>query len=298
MIENRYHFLRRVANRLHELSPFFHFTKKVSLPFKIRRLKKKTGAFKLPESDLENDPLFTSVEIETMNRCNGDCGFCPVNRRQDPRPLKKMTEDLFRKIIDELSSLDFRGGVSLFSNNEPFLDTRIFEFAEYAKEKLPSAHRAISSNGILLDVEKYKRIMQSVDSITINNYCTDYVMRANIAAIAEYAERHPELWRRTNIQIRYENQAMTTRGGQAPNARRRLRKPLAIGCLAPAQQLIIRPDGKLSLCCNDALGTVTLGDADSDSLVHAWNSAPARAARRSVLQSRACFPICGGCDTL
>ena len=68
------------------------------------------------------------VEIETINKCNSTCGFCPVNRFADPRPLQRMPELLFAKIIDDLAGLGFRGTLHLFSNNEPFLDKRIFGF--------------------------------------------------------------------------------------------------------------------------------------------------------------------------
>ncbi len=300
MIENRNHLLRRVVNRLHEISPFFQCTKKFSLPLKMRRLKKRLAKIQLPPAvpPLEADPLFSSVEIETINRCNGSCSFCPVNHRQDPRPFKKMSAELFRKIIDELAAMNFSRHVCLFSNNEPLLDTRIYEFAEYARSRLPLAHISMYSNGILLDVEKYARIIKNLDSLVIDNYCTDYTMKPNIAEIAKYAESRHEEWKKTNIQIRYENQIMTTRGGQAPNSRKRIKKPLNIGCILPATQFIIRPDGKSSLCCNDALGTVTLGDVNAEGLVNAWNSAAARDARRNVLRARTHFEICKGCDTL
>lgn len=31
-----------------------------------------------------------SIEIETINRCNNDCSFCPVNRNNDNRPQKNV----------------------------------------------------------------------------------------------------------------------------------------------------------------------------------------------------------------
>ncbi len=48
-----------------------------------------------------------------------------------------MTEELFRKIIDELAEMNYSNGISLYSNNEPFLDERIIDFHKYANEKLP-----------------------------------------------------------------------------------------------------------------------------------------------------------------
>lgn len=36
--------------------------------------------------EVEKDvPLFEYVEIETINRCNGVCSFCPVNKLVDTR---------------------------------------------------------------------------------------------------------------------------------------------------------------------------------------------------------------------
>lgn len=80
---------------------------------------------------LERIPLFSSIEIETMNRCNGKCTFCPVNHDIDPRKFSRMSEPLFQKIIDELKTLNYSGRLALYSNNEPFLDVRIEDFARY-----------------------------------------------------------------------------------------------------------------------------------------------------------------------
>ncbi len=53
-------------------------------------------------------PLF--VAIETINRCNGSCRFCPCNTRDETRPLKKMTEDLFLSIRQQLIDWNYAGG--------------------------------------------------------------------------------------------------------------------------------------------------------------------------------------------
>lgn len=82
----------------------------------------------------ETVPDFFTIEIETQNRCNNDCPFCPVNRHNDTRKPKVMEENLFYTIIDQLRFMDYHGTISLFSNNEPLLDGRIFHFIEYAKK--------------------------------------------------------------------------------------------------------------------------------------------------------------------
>ena len=121
---------------------------------------------------LTADPIpdFYTIEIETYNRCNNICPFCPVNRNDDPRKPHFMDENLFNSIIDQLHHMDYRGYISLFSNNEPLLDKRIFRFIEIAKEKLPNAKHALFTNGLLLDVEKFLHLVNHLDLLIIDNY--------------------------------------------------------------------------------------------------------------------------------
>lgn len=69
---------------------------------------------------MNENKLFRHVEIETYNRCNGVCEFCPVSAKWESRPECKMDEGLFKKIINELEMINYDGRLALFSNNEPF----------------------------------------------------------------------------------------------------------------------------------------------------------------------------------
>ena len=87
------------------------------------------------------------VSIETINRCNSTCEFCPANKNADKRPFEKMNEELFKRIIDELKELNYDGYLNLYVNNEPFMDTRIEEWYEYASKMLPLAKMLLYTNG-------------------------------------------------------------------------------------------------------------------------------------------------------
>ena len=104
------------------------------------------------------------------NRCNNDCPFCPANRNNDTRKPKFMDEQLFYSIIDQLRAMDYRGTISLFSNNEPLLDGRIFKFIEYAKKNLPDATHYLYTNGILLTLEKFSSLVENLHILVIDNY--------------------------------------------------------------------------------------------------------------------------------
>jgi radical SAM protein with 4Fe4S-binding SPASM domain len=60
--------------------------------------------------------------------------------------------------------------------------------------------------------------------------------------------------------------------------------------------MVVRPDGKLSLCCNDALGQETLGDLSAQTLREAWTDNRRRTIQDLMLKGRDKLDICRHCD--
>jgi len=98
------------------------------------------------------------IEIETHAYCNRQCSFCPnaSGIRSDKNQLLPI--ELFRRIIDELSEMDFRGSIKFHRFNEPLANDIIFDRIRYAREKLPYAHLGFHSNGDFVDTEKLQRL--------------------------------------------------------------------------------------------------------------------------------------------
>lgn len=239
-------------------------------------------------------PLFHAVEIETVNRCNGVCPFCPVNKNSDTRPFHKMAWSLFQKIIDELRELDYSGNLAIYSNNEPFLDERITEFTKCAREALPNANIYLFTNGTLLTLEKYKEIIPYLDYLHIDNYSDTLELTKPVKEIYEYSRESNER-EKAVIYLRKQNEVLTSRGGQAPNKGKT--KGLSIPCLLPFQQFIIRPDGKVSLCCNDALGKYTMGNVSQQSMQEIWEGTEFQKIRAKLYKGRRKLLLCNECDT-
>lgn len=63
-------------------------------------------------------------------------------------------------------------------------------------------------------------------------------------------------------------------------------------------QLNVRPDGKVSMCCNDAYGEITLGDLSCSSIEEVWNSYDYKNIRTLSLKGREYIKICSNCDTI
>ena len=242
-----------------------------------------------------------AVEIETVNRCNGTCPFCPVNVNQPQRPYAKMSEELFRKIIDDLAGMNYANGIALFSNNEPFLDERIIDFHRYANEKLPRAIFHLYTNGSLLTFEKFIALMPYLDLLIIDNYNDKKEINTpELRRIYDYLQTDEEMSRRVNFCFRLQNEVLTSRGGQAPNKQGNSdRRALNVVCALPFRQLIIRPTGEISLCCNDPLGKYTLGNLNTQTISEVWNSEQYRAIRMDMMtNARKNLMLCCDCDSM
>jgi MoaA/NifB/PqqE/SkfB family radical SAM enzyme len=240
-------------------------------------------------------PLFGQIEIETLNRCNNDCSFCPVNIKLDPRPRSVMDEDLFNSIIEQLADLQYNGDIALFSNNEPLLDRRIVDFCKIAKQKIPTInHLYLSTNGKLLTIELFEDLMKYLDYIVIDNYDNQMRLLEPVKAITEYLLTNPTYEEKVRIYMRKKDEILSTRGGSAPN--RTNIAPLKSSCYLPFAQMTVRPDGKISLCANDPLGKATLGDLTRDSISDVWNSDLYWGVRRRIAEGRKNFFLCRSCD--
>ncbi len=241
-------------------------------------------------------PQIQSIEIETVNRCNNDCSFCPVSKGNDIRKVMRMPEELFYKIIDELAEMEYKGYLSLFSNNEPLLDTRILDFLSYAVEKLPNAVHAMYTNGMLLTKETYLRLTELLNYLVIDNYNDEFALNDPIRQIVSMEQESPRKTKASVlIKVRRKNQVLSNRGGNAPN------KPgeatYSSACIFPFMQMVIRPDGKVSRCCQDAYGSVTVADVSLEGVKQAWESPAYLQARKSMLAGgRGSVKGCGHCD--
>lgn len=245
-------------------------------------------------------PLFTNVQIETLNRCNGECSFCPVNRHLDPRIPEHMSEELFESLVNQLSVLNYDKTFGFFSNNEPLLDQRLPAFIQEAKKRLPNASVTTVTNGTLLTTDLFRKIMPYLNTIIINDYNKEPGLHPNIKEVRNYCLT-PEgqkiiAGKRVVIEMRNPERVLLSRGGTSPN-REPISRPLKTLCLCFFLQFIVRPDGRISQCCNDALGKVTMGDLNEASVEEIWQGLFFTEARRVMAKKgRSGIPLCAGCD--
>jgi MoaA/NifB/PqqE/SkfB family radical SAM enzyme len=205
-----------------------------------------------------------------------------------------MDTDLFNSLIAQLAALQYDGIISLFSNNEPLLDRRIADFCAIARQELPNANHVLYTNGKLLTTELFENLMKYLDVLVIDNYDNQMKLQEPVKTIAELCLTNPTYAEKVQIYMRRKDEVLSTRAGGAPN--RTNIAPLKSSCVIPFTQMVVRPDGKLSLCDNDALGKVTLGDLTRDSIFDAWNSDLYWGVRRRIAEGRKSFFLCSSCD--
>src|SRR5688572_2074942 len=139
------------------------------------------------------------VAIETTNKCNATCWFCPITegskrppsepeqlislgKKRQPvaaaaepvaaaepaddvtfnlmkRPLGYMADDLFEKIIDDCKQFPLRR-LEPYLHGEPFMDRKICERIEYINKHLPHTEVHIFTNGSLLTKKTVDRLKE------------------------------------------------------------------------------------------------------------------------------------------
>lgn len=212
-----------------------------------------------------------------------------------------MTDNLFRKIVDELAGMNYSGVLALYSNNEPFLDERIIDFQKYASDNLPNAFLSLWTNGSLLTLDKFMEIMQYLDRMVIDNYNDNKEINTpELQKIYDLLQTDTSLGSRVHFWFRMQNEILSSRGGQAPNKEGMNDKDtVSVPCPLPWRQLVIRPTGEISLCCNDALGKYTLGNLNTQSIREVWTSEKYQQIRNEMLiNGRKNLLLCSECDTL
>lgn len=292
----RYHNFGGVIGwNLQKIFPSLSSNSYLKLQFATRRkLQKQYIEFFM---STEEAPMPLIVNLETINRCNSDCAFCTANKYAEKRPYCRMEDGLFYNIIDQLAEWGYKGHLTLYGNNEPWLDTRIVEFHKYCREKLPDCFIFMSSNGLLLDIDKVKSVLPYIDQLIINNYCENMKLHDNVKEIYEYAKSHEEEFKDVEllIQMRYAKAVLTNRAGSAPN-KKNTQKVVNETCLMPYTDIFIFPDGRMGICCCDNFETTTLADLNITPIKEAWNGQPYKNVRNAVRETRANFDFCKYCD--
>ncbi len=148
-----------------------HLRAKGPIPFFLDRLQSHVfstgwqfgnGSFHFPIIDRERDDELTKAyfemterfpyefHIELTNHCNLNCKMCA--RPSMTRTKGFMTNEMFKRIIDEITEKMPYAYIHYYGIGEPLVDKRLFEKLEYARSK-NIVNSVLFTNGQLLDVK-------------------------------------------------------------------------------------------------------------------------------------------------
>ena len=287
----KYSFCGAIGFYLRKLFPTF--TSNLYLTFQRKSSNKMIKKYIHSRNLNEFEPLF--ISIETINRCNGTCPFCPCNIHDEKRPYKEMSDKVFKKIINDLVKINYDKTLMLLANNEIPLDKKIFSRLQYAREKLPLCHMKMFTNGKLLTSKIFKDIIDNklVDEMIINNYSKSLKLNPPIKKIYdEYKKQKIDI--KVTINMRYADEVLSNRANSAPN--KKSTKIIKDYCVLPFSDININPDGNLLICCCDALEKTNLGNVMQDDLISLFNNKKYLEVRRNMLEGRNNNSFCQSCD--
>jgi len=243
--------------------------------------------------------LFERLEIETQSHCNRSCWFCPrihdrsgVYLTDAGAPVfQKMATSKVLEMLDQAAEMKFAGHVSFYFYSESLLDKRNLFFAREARARgmKPYLHTngdVIKQNDTLRDAvrEVYEYVV-----LGIYDYETE-----------EELESQKAFWRQRleGCDLRFSTIG-TGPAGSAPSMATpralvptdsRIRVPdLAYDnapCHRPLIRLIVRYDGRMAMCCEDANTDFDLGNVHESTLAELWYSPKHIEAVRDLLAGR------------
>ncbi len=229
------------------------------------------------------------LQIETTNICQAKCKFCPHDKFKE---FGTMTDETYKKIVDEASQLP---NLQLFIpmlTGEPFCDKEILTRLRYARERMPWVAIQLYTNGGLLTfdiLQELKKIPTFALSISLNALNPETRKKvvglddwSHVVRMAHYAEQiglsyrvsliaYPEI---SEAEVKGFVQAGGTvfayqswAGQQYPYERKRW-----TSCVRALGHMTIRYNGDANLCCFDPFGKVSFGNVNTQTIEEIWKS--------------------------
>jgi len=275
------------------------------------------------------------IQIQTQTGCNGRCVFCPNEQFIHAHlPTGKMSEELFRSIIDQLVPLKPHR-IMPYLQNEPLLDERLPELIAYIYEKMPGVTTLVVSNGTKLTNEMGERLIKSglkrlkISLQSLNDNTNKELMGYPATPVVENIINFSNLLKRYHSamdfrvsaivtskneaeiggmkkfwgkhKIRLVLSALENRGGNIANVLSISNTPQMQqrrGCIRPTRDMCILFNGEVVLCCVDWLRTTILGDLNKKSVTEIWNTPRIQMIREGLNMEDCCHlpEICRNCS--
>ncbi len=241
-----------------------------------------------------------SVLIETYNLCQGECKFCPYKELRSGEEPVLLSTNKYKDLINEISKYEITR-LTLFNNNEPLLDKRIYDFVSMAYELMPEAEIGLSSNGRVVTEEVLNRLSDShlttlyisIPCVDRDNYKEvmgvypdrlfelldsiedeDLLRMIRIAVpITKYLDEEEMMRKFSKYKVCIWNLEYKSSWGIHDKFMEVARKDSIAGlCDRPMDQAVISSNGDVLICCRDWQSQNVVGNVYDSSLYEIWHN--------------------------
>lgn len=267
-----------------------------------------------------------TILIETMSVCNGKCQMCAYPDLKEKQNDVLDTE-VFNNIINQLVDKNMKR-ITLYCNNEPLLDERIYELIAYTKKNNRTAQIDISTNAKVLDykkakalkdagldllwisiptldAEKYNELMGGSLDVVLKNIDEIFEKEVGLQIVIGATETKyykEEIFREYfgPRNIRFYSWPLENRGGNVKQFEKYKAEATEYNwkpCDRPLDQMVILSNGDVVICCGDWRHEVVFGNVYHSTLEEIWNSDITRKYQKYIEEDLYCnIPICARCS--
>jgi len=273
------------------------------------------------------------IQIQTITGCNASCAFCPSGKTENPMPVGKMEDGLYRKIIDECLKKTVKR-ISPYLMNEPLCDSDLgwkIKYIAERKNNRPSIklntnasllmgklledilnngldRLNISFHGISKDVYekgmqglKYEKTLDNVKNILeakkkMNKEkprITITMVRTKL--IDSQIDDIKSYWGKRNVSVHIQPMENRASGYIRDEGLNPEEWKPYIHCKRLFKQAYILYNGDMVLCCADWERTTILGNVREKSIEDVWNGEKAVSIRRKFLSGDTKGLLCHSC---
>ena len=123
--------------------------------------------------DAVKDNVLYTMIVEPSGKCNLACTFCDLHsgRLDGTEALKGvMTEETFKRIVDQLAEMPFAlKEMQFHGNGEPLLNKKLPDFIRLAKARGVTKKCRLTTNGTMLTPRNLERVVEAgVDEIHVS----------------------------------------------------------------------------------------------------------------------------------
>lgn len=248
-------------------------------------------------------PLFSLFEINVSGMCNRFCEFCPrADQRIFPNKNEYMSMELYKKLMSELSGMNYDGIIAYSGFSEPLFHKEICEFLSIARRACPESRLELYTNGDLLNAGKVKKLFEcGLSSIHISLYdgpeqIVKFTEMRDKAAIKEeqFILRERYLSKEEGYGL-----TLSNRSGMIDFeklGRQRLNEPLKSECFYPFYMMFVDYTGEVLLCSHDWGKRLVAGNLNSESITAVWTGKTMNGVRARLAGKDRGFRPCNECD--